>query len=93
MAVENILRSIVMKVMWLGFKLMTPASAIRCTADCPGEPDSSHKMGCLMVCENQKSELVVVLLFNDHAKQLWSCWHGQLTQPHFSWAGLDLFSG
>ena len=28
-----------------------------------------------------------------HGKYLRSCWDGQLTQPHFSLAGLDLLSG
>ena len=36
---------------------------------------------------------VVVLLFYVHGKHLRSCRDGQLTQPHFSWAGLDLLSG
>ena len=37
--------------------------------------------------------VVVVLLFYVHGKHLRSCLDGQLTQPHFSWAGLDLLSG
>ena len=39
------------------------------------------------------SHVVVVLLFYVHGKHLRSCWDGQLTEPHFSWAGLDLLSG
>ena len=35
----------------------------------------------------------VVLLFYVHGKHLRSCRDGQLTQPHVSWAGLDLLSG
>ena len=37
--------------------------------------------------------VVVVLLFYVHGKHLRSCRDGQLTQAHFSWAGLDLLSG
>ena len=37
--------------------------------------------------------VVVVLLFYVHGKHLRSCRNGQLTKPHFSWAGLDLLSG
>ena len=37
--------------------------------------------------------VVVVLLFYVHGKHLRSCRDGQLTEPHFSWAGLDLLSG
>ena len=37
--------------------------------------------------------VVVVLLFYVHGKHLRSCRDGQLTLPHFSWAGLDLLSG
>ena len=37
--------------------------------------------------------LVVALLFYVHGKHLRSCWDGQLTYLHFSWAGLDLLSG
>ena len=37
--------------------------------------------------------VVVVLLFYIHGKHLRSCQDGQLTSPHFSWAGLDLLSG
>ena len=37
--------------------------------------------------------VVVVLLFYVHCKHLRSCRDGQLTWPHFSWAGLDLLSG
>ena len=37
--------------------------------------------------------VVVALLFYVHGKHLWSCRDGQLTLPHFSWAGLDLLSG
>ena len=33
---------------------------------------------------------VVALLFYVHGKHLRSCRDGQLTLPHFSWAGLDL---
>ena len=36
--------------------------------------------------------VVVVLLFYVHGKHLRSCRDGQLTEPHFSWAGLDLLS-
>ena len=40
------------------------------------------------------SLLVVVLLFNNvHGKHIRSCRDSQLTEPHFSWAGLDLLSG
>ena len=35
----------------------------------------------------------VMLLFYVHGKHLWSCRDGQLTNPHFSWASLDLLSG
>ena len=35
----------------------------------------------------------VDLLFYVHGKHLRSCRGGQLTLPHFSWAGLDLLSG
>ena len=38
-------------------------------------------------------DVVVVLLFYVHGKHLRSCRDGQLTEPHFSWAGLDLLSG
>ena len=34
----------------------------------------------------------IVLLFYVHGKHLRSCQDGQLTKPHFSWAGLDLLS-
>ena len=37
--------------------------------------------------------VVVLLLFYVHGKHLRSCRDGQLAQPHFSWAGLDLLSG
>ena len=37
--------------------------------------------------------VVVVLLLYVHGKHLRSCRDGQLTYPHFSWAGLDLLSG
>ena len=37
--------------------------------------------------------VVVVVLFYIHSKHLRSCRDGQLTSPHFSWAGLDLLSG
>ena len=37
--------------------------------------------------------VVVVLLFYVHGKHIRSCRDGQLTLPHFSWAGLDLLSG
>ena len=37
--------------------------------------------------------VVVVLLFYVHSKHLRLCRDGQLTKPHFSWAGLDLLSG
>ena len=37
--------------------------------------------------------VVVALLFYVHGKHLRSCRDGQLTYPHFSWAGLDLLSG
>ena len=40
--------------------------------------------------------VVAVLLFYVHGKHLRSCRGGQLTLPHFSWAGfllLDLLSG
>ena len=43
-----------------------------------------------MVC---RFVVVVVLLFYVHGKHLRSCRDGQLTSPHFSWAGLDLLSG
>ena len=36
--------------------------------------------------------VVVVLLFYLHGKHLRSCRDGQLTEPHFSLAGLDLLS-
>ena len=36
---------------------------------------------------------IVALLFYVHGKHLRSCRDGQLTLPHFSWAGLDLLSG
>ena len=28
----------------------------------------------------------LIFLLNIHGKQLWSCWDGQLSLPHFSWA-------
>ena len=37
--------------------------------------------------------VVVALLFCVHGKHLRSWRDGQLTEPHFSWAGLDLLSG
>ena len=37
--------------------------------------------------------VVVVLFFYVPGKHLGSCRDGQLTTPHFSWAGLDLLSG
>ena len=37
--------------------------------------------------------VVAVVLFYVHGKHLRSCRDGQLTYPHFSWAGLDLLSG
>ena len=37
--------------------------------------------------------VVVALLFYVHGKHLRSWRDGQLTYPHFSWAGLDLLSG
>ena len=42
---------------------------------------------------NQVVVVVVALLFYVHGKHLRSCRDGQLTKPHFSWAGLDLLSG
>ena len=43
--------------------------------------------------ENFMVVVVVALLFYVHGKHLRSCRDGQLTLPHFSWAGLDLLSG
>ena len=37
--------------------------------------------------------VVIVLLFYVHGKHQRSCRDGQLSEPHFSWAGLDLLSG
>ena len=37
---------------------------------------------------NALHKVVVVLLLNVHGQQLRSYWDGQLTQSHFSWAGL-----
>ena len=37
--------------------------------------------------------VVVAFLFYVHGKHLRSCRDGQLTFPHFFWAGLDLLSG
>ena len=37
-------------------------------------------------------QVVVVLLFYVHGKQLRSCWEGELTYAYFSWADLDLLS-
>ena len=42
---------------------------------------------------NLVPSVVVVLLFYAHGKHLRSCRNGQLTYPHFAWAGLDLLSG
>ena len=36
----------------------------------------------------KKWSVVVVVFFCVHSKQLWSYQNGQLTKPHFSWAGL-----
>ena len=49
-----------------------------------------------LIQSNAKQEVVVavvVLLFYVHGKHLRSCRDGQLTLPHFSWAGLDVLSG
>ena len=45
------------------------------------------------IMEDKETSVVVVLLFYVHGKHLRSCRDGQLTSPHFSWAGLDLLSG
>ena len=37
--------------------------------------------------------VVVVFLFYVHSKHVRSCPDGQLSYPHFSWAGLDLLGG
>ena len=34
--------------------------------------------------------VVVLCCFYVHGKHLRSHWDGQLTKPHFSWAGLDI---
>ena len=46
-------------------------------------------------CAKQNLFVVVVvsLLYYVHGKHLKSCRNGQLTYPHFSWAGIDLLSG
>ena len=46
-------------------------------------------------CRNSKYRIWLVgfIVFYVHSKQLRSCWDGQLTLPHFSWAGLDLLCG
>ena len=54
--------------------------------DAPGKRFLSTSMGVDYV-------VVVALLFYVHGKHLRSCRDGQLTFPHFSWAGLDLLSG
>ena len=46
-----------------------------------------------VVCKLIVVVVVVELLFYDHGKHPRSCRDGQLTEPHFSWAGLDLLSG
>ena len=51
-------------------------------------PFYSFLPGALLI-----STAVVVLLFYVHGKHLRSCRDGQLTLPHFSWAGLDLLGG
>ena len=47
----------------------------------------------VLFTQDSKVVVVVVLLFYVHGKHLRSCRDGQLTLPHFSWAGLDLLSG
>ena len=50
----------------------------------------------LYALESYRDKIVVVvvlLLKYVHGTHLRSCRDGQLTQPHFSWAGLDLLSG
>ena len=51
----------------------------------------NEKFTTIKLCRS--TSVKVVLFFNIHGKHLWSCWDGQLTLPHFSWAGLDLLSG
>ena len=52
---------------------------------CPLPSIPFHSIPCFKV-------VVVVLLFYVHGKHLRSCLDGQLTEPHFTWAGLDLLS-
>ena len=50
----------------------------------------------LFLMKNTVSKFVVVValfFFYVNGKHLRSCRDGQLTEPHFSWAGLDLLSG
>ena len=42
-------------------------------------------------CVDLSLQVVVVLLFYVHGKHLRSYRDGQLTNPHFSWAGLDQY--
>ena len=51
------------------------------------------KSSCLKMLMLLVVVVVVVLLFYVHGKHLRSCRDGQLTKPHFSWAGVDLLSG
>ena len=46
---------------------------------------------CLFVLD--VSFLTETFLLYVHGKHQWSCWDGQLTLPHFSWACLGLLSG
>ena len=47
----------------------------------------------IMVCIKYGKYWLNDLLLYVHGKRLWSCQDGQLTWPHYSWAGLDLLSG
>ena len=42
---------------------------------------------------DERMVVAFALLFYVHGEHLRSCRDGQLTLPHFSWAGLDLLSG
>ena len=68
------------------------------TTDNWGLPSYTATSGYLQIellcsCIRALRFVVVALLFYVHGKHLRSCRDGQLTEPHFSWAGLDLLSG
>ena len=49
-------------------------------------------MQSIVLAALSEINVVVALLFYVHGKHLRSCRDGQLTEPHFFWAGLDLLS-